>query len=241
MDNTAWRLLAKQLTDAGFGDVATPGLRAQMDKSDGQVEVPFQRWLDGDEVQGRLQLRKAERSDYYSLDGFEIGLRRAGHTDWLKQNFQQFAEPYTLQEAYNLLSRRPVYKQIGYGEGNTAEAWLKLDFDRKLENGNYARKYYHADDGFDLERVLGRYPIIELADAGPRKELIETLKRGDLAKVTMQDADDSRRKLYITPSIATKSLLVRDENGIRVSPEKLVKQVGERQPAPKRVKRLRPS
>jgi hypothetical protein len=71
--------------------------------------------------------------------------------------------------------------------------------------------------------------------------LIETLKRGDLAKVTMTGAEGALRKLFITLSIATRSLLVQDENGIRVSPEKLVKQVGERQPAPKRVKRLRPS
>jgi hypothetical protein len=259
MDNTAWRLLAKQLTETGFGDVVTAGLRTRMNKGDEQVEVPFRKWFDGDEVQGGLQLRKPERSDYYALDAFDIRLRKAGHTDWLQQTFQQSGGAYTLQEAYNLMSGRPVYKQLEGTGVKPYEAWLKLDFDRKLENGNYARKYYHADDGFNLESVLNRYPVTELAEAGPRKELIETLKRGDLARVTMAGAEGVERKLFISPSIATRSLLVQDENGIRMSPEKLaggsvprvspvaettpprreMKQLEDRKPALRRAKRQR--
>jgi len=201
--------------------VATAGLRARMDKGDAKVEEPFRKWFDGDGVKGILQLQRSDPSGHFSLRAFDLQLRKAAHIHWLRQNFQQFGGAYTLREAYNLMSGRPVYKRLDAGDGKPYEAWLKLDFDRKLENGNYARKFYHAEDGFDLGAVLGRYPITELADAGPRKELIDSLKRGDLAKVTMVGGDGVERKLFITPSIATGSLLVQDENGIRVSPEKL--------------------
>jgi hypothetical protein len=55
----------------------------------------------------------------------------------------------------------------------------------------------------------------------------------------LTEAGFGERKLFITPSIPTRSLLVQDENGIRVSPEKLVKQVVERQPVMRRGKRQR--
>ncbi len=239
MDNTAWRLTVRELTEVGFGAAATASLRARMDKGDEQIEVPFRKWLEGDEVQGRLQLRRSDPLGHYALNAFEMRLRKARHTEWMQQTFQQSGGVYTLQQAYNLMSGRPVYKQLEGAGGNPYEVWLKLDFDRKLENGNYARKYYHADDGFNLGEVLGRYPIRELGDARQRKALIGALERGDLAAVTMKGAEGPERKLFITPSIPTRSLLVQDENGIRVSPEKLVKPIGERQPAPRRVKRQR--
>jgi hypothetical protein len=259
MDTRAWRSLERELRDGGFGEAATAGLRTRLEKGAREIQVPFGKRFGADDVWVILHLRQGDHPDHYSLNSFDFQLRKAGHTDWLRQNFQQFGGPYTLQEAYNLLSGRPVYKRIGYNDGKPTEAWLRLDFDRKLENGNYAGKYYHSDDGFDLEGVLGRYPITELAAAGPRKELIDTLKRGDLAKVTMAGAEGVERKLFITPSIPTRSLLVQDENGIRLTPEKLVtgdparvtpvaetaqvrkeiKQVGERQPVARKSKRQR--
>lgn len=257
MDNSAWRLLVRELTNAGFGDAVSPDLRARLDKPAGVIEVDFRRRFDADEVKGNFQLWKPDRSDHYSLHSFAMQLRKAGHKEWMHQTFQQSGGPYTLREAYNLLSGRPVYKQLEAGGGQPYGAWLKLDFDRKLENGNYARKYYHGDDGFDLGAVLRRYPIRELGDAGKRKALIESLQRGDLAAVTLEGSGET--KLYVTPSIPTRSLLVQDEHGIRVSPEKLVpgsvqrvapvaeaiaarreiKQVGERQVAARRGKRQR--
>jgi hypothetical protein len=259
MNDTEWRLTVRELEKGGFADAVTPRLRTMLDKGQERIEAPLLRWFGADEVQGKLQLRKSDRSDSYSLESFDMLLRKAGHTDWLQQNFQQFGGPYTLPEAYNLLSGRPVYKRIGYGGGKPTEAWLKLDLERRLENGNYASKYYHPKDGFDLGAVLGRYPIRELEDDRQRKALIGSLQRGDLAAVTVDGADGLARKLFVTPSIPTRSLLVQDENGIRVSPEKLaqgavsrlapvaertvvrrdIRQIGERQPVARRQKRQR--
>jgi hypothetical protein len=259
MNTRAWRSLERELRDAGFAAAATDGLRARLEKGEPGIDVTMGHRFGQDDVRVTLHLQKSHHGDSYELSSFDLQLRKAGNMDWMQQHFQQSGGPYTLQEAYNLLAGRAVYKHIGAPGEKPYDVWLRLDFDRKLNNGNYANKYYHREDGFDLATVLGRYPIRELGDARQRKDLIGVLHRGDLAAVTFDGVDGTERKLFITPSIPTRSLLAQDENGIRVSPEKLAqgavsnvdpvkensavrlnaRQIGERQPVQRRGKRQR--
>jgi hypothetical protein len=225
MTDTTWQLIGQQLGGLGFGEVITAGLRANLEKGEAAVEVKMAGRRIEDDIQATLRLRKSDGSDFYYLHDFDLQLRKLGHAGWEKQNFQQSERPYTLQEAYNLLSGRPVFQRPGNPENGMAEAWLKLDFGQRLENGNYATRYYHAIDAFNLEGVLNQYPIRELKNPDERKSLIETLRKGDVAAATFDGKFGDAVRLYITPSLPSCSMIVQDGNGIRLPSDKLLEKV----------------
>jgi hypothetical protein len=225
MTDTTWQWIGQQLGGLGFGEAVTPGLRANLEKGDAAVEVKMAGRRMEDDIQATLRLWKPDGSDFYYLHDFDLQLRKLGHAGWVKQNFQQSERPYTLQEAYNLLSGRPVFQRPGNPENGMTEAWLKLDFSQRLENGNYPTRYYHASDAFHLERVLNQYPIRELRNPDERKRLIETLRKGNVAAATFDGKSGDAVRLYVTPSLPTWSLVVQDGNGIRLPVDKLLEKV----------------
>ena len=90
----------------------------------------------------------------------------------------------TLREAFNLLCGRSVFKEITPANGDKYSAWIQLNFAEKTLEGNYLIKRFRAYNGYDLGRLLSRYPIRELEDTGLKADIIQGLKRGDLISVT---------------------------------------------------------
>ncbi|HRP55031.1 hypothetical protein [Agriterribacter sp.] len=204
------------------------------------IQHEFKKNYDGDQVTANLHLKKSATSDYYFLNKFDLQLQKDGRTDSVKQTYyitsrkvagngeengEQKAKQdikYTLKEGYNLLDGRPVYKNLVSKEGNEYEAWNKLNFKKKLDNGNFEMKQYTKNYGFDLENVLSKYPIKELANEQYKQSLIDSLHRGNLQKATFVGSDGSEEKLYISPSITLGALNVYDQNKERIPTEQLV-------------------
>ena len=90
----------------------------------------------------------------------------------------------TLREAFNLLCGRSVFTEITPTNGDNYSAWIQLNFAEKTLEGNYLIKRFRAYNGYDLGRLLSRYPIRELNDIGLKADIIEGLRRGDLIPVT---------------------------------------------------------
>jgi hypothetical protein len=95
-------------------------------------------------------------------------------------------------------------------------AWLQLDFKSTSQNGNYEIKQYHQDFRCDLEKVLAKYPIKELADEQSKQQLIKSLERGNLQAATFEIAGKEER-LFITPNVAFKTLSAYNQAGQRIS------------------------
>lgn len=64
--------------------------------------------------------------------------------------------------------------------------WIKLDFDQKTEDGNYAFKKFYQNYGINLESELSRFPIKELVNAQEKELLISSLGRGNTQKATLE-------------------------------------------------------
>ncbi len=64
--------------------------------------------------------------------------------------------------------------------------WIKLDFDQKNEDGNYAFKKIYQNYGFNLESELGRFPIKELVNPQEKELLISSLGRGNTQMATLE-------------------------------------------------------
>lgn len=90
----------------------------------------------------------------------------------------------TLREAFNLLCGRSVFTEITPANGDNYSAWIQLNFAEKTLEGNYLIKRFRAYNGYDLGRLLSKYPIRELNDTGLKADIIQGLRRGDLIPVT---------------------------------------------------------
>lgn len=64
--------------------------------------------------------------------------------------------------------------------------WIKLDFDQKTEDGNYAFKKFYQNYGFNLESELSRFPIKELVNVQEKEILISSLGRGNTQMATLE-------------------------------------------------------
>lgn len=240
MDEKAMGFNESQLKRTGFAEAFTPELKAKMEQGVPLIQHEFKKNYDGDQVTANLHLKKSATSDYYFLNKFDLQLQKDGRTDSVKQTYyitsrkvagngeengEQKAKQdikYTLKEGYNLLDGRPVYKNLVSKEGNEYEAWNKLNFKKKLDNGNFEMKQYTKNYGFDLENVLSKYPIKELANEQYKQSLIDSLHRGNLQKATFVGNDGSEEKLYISPNITLGALNVYDQNKERIPTEQLV-------------------
>lgn len=240
MDEKAMSFNESQLKRTGFAEAFTPELKAKMEQGVPLIQHEFKKNYDGDQVTANLHLKKSARSDYYFLNKFDLQLQKDGRADSVKQTYyitsrkvagngeengEQKAKQdikYTLKEGYNLLDGRPVYKNLVSKDGNEYEAWNKLNFKKKLDNGNFEMKQYTKNYGFDLENVLSKYPIKELVNEQYKQSLIDSLHRGNLQKATFVGSNGNEEKLYISPNITLGALNVYDQNKERIPTEQLV-------------------
>lgn len=235
MDEKALAFNEGQLKKAGFAEAFTPDLQRKMEEGVASIQHPFHKQYERDEVAATLHLKKSATSDYYFLNKFDLELRKEGGADPTRQTFYlskkisgeegastRLENRYTLKEAYNLLAGRPVFKNLVNQDGKEYQAWVKLNFKNRLENGNFEMKQYTANYGFDLEKVLKHYPIKELENQGYKQSLLDSLYRGNLQKVTFVSQEGKEEKLYISPHITYGALNVYDLDKQRLTTEKLV-------------------
>lgn len=92
--------------------------------------------------------------------------------------------PVNLNEAFNLLHGRAVFKEISPATDEKYFAWIQLDFQKKDSEGNYRIMKFRSYLGYDLALILNRYPILELNDPDQKKAIIRGLKSGNRKIVT---------------------------------------------------------
>lgn len=113
----------------------------------------------------------------------------------------------TAKEAYNLLSGRSVNKDLTHKEGQPFNAWLQLDFSQKDKNDNHKVKQFHSGYGYELEPVLNRYPIKELANDEEKVKLLRSLEKGNQDQVTfLKDGKEEKMHIEANPQFKTLKL-----------------------------------
>ena len=238
MDEKAMGFNEGQLKRTGFAEAFTPELKSQMEQGLLVIQHNFKKEYDGDQVTATLHLKKSATSDYYFLNKFELELQKKGQAEAVKQTFYQTKKPepaeesseqkqkvenkYTLKEGYNLLAGRPVFKNLVSNEGQEYQAWVKMNFKNVYDSGNHELKQYNTNYGFQLENVLAKYAIKELANEQYKKSLVDSLHRGNLQKATFVEKEGREERLYISPNITLGALNVYDANKQRIPTDVLV-------------------
>jgi len=119
-----------------------------------------------------------------------------------QQPVSQTIDPF---EAYHMLCGRPVEKFMVTSKGEQQYPWLQLDFGKKDAYNNYEVTRYGPGYGFDLSKVLERFPFEELKDRDARDRLESSMKQGKTPLVTAM-VDDVLQEFYISPNIERKTL-----------------------------------
>lgn len=151
----------------------------------------------------------------YSFNSYDTTLLKASGDD-SEQKKQRFflnkESPLTLQEAMNLLDGRAVYKvNLKNLQGNYYNAWLQLNFNEKNEYGNYNYRTFTTGYGYDLEKVLEKYPIMERNDPKALQEMIKSLQEGNQYAASFKIGNNIElRRIEANPQFKTLNLHDKD-------------------------------
>jgi hypothetical protein len=143
----------------------------------------------------RLHFRRSDQMDMYFFNKYEANLH---HPDEPAKDRKQLfyinkGSGVTLKEAYNLLQGRAVNKDLTNVEGTKYNAWIQLNFDEKDQHDHYKVRQYSVQYGYDLEKTLEKYPILELKNYELRHGLLKSLKRGNLHTVTFEKLNKTEK------------------------------------------------
>ncbi|MBW7891443.1 MAG: hypothetical protein H3C48_10570 [Chitinophagaceae bacterium] len=229
MNQKNYDYLKDQVKFTGFGDSLENELMEKIKQQLPEFTLQHQREFGKDNITATLHFKKPENSEVYFFNRYDLSVNQPNNEAAVNQTFFIGRENnFTLKEAYNMLAGRAVYKELNklekIGEGNTAyyqptdekyKAWVQLDFKNTEDNGNFKMKYFHDNYGFDLKAKLAEYPIKELNNEEERKNLLQSLEKGNRQSVTFI-RDGKEQKQFIEASPQYKSINIYDSNNKRV-------------------------
>ena len=193
--NANYDNLPSTLMGLGFG--LDPQLMPELERAIGLDQPEFTlyaeaRFDDSTRIEAKLYISKSEQGRLHRLIMFDARLYYS--TEPVRNRSHIFlGDSITFKEAFNLLQGRPVQKALQTPWTGKSSVWIQLHFDEKDVTGAYKLKQYSEEYNYDLEKVLEKYPIAELDDAGKKAALIVSLKEGNLAPVTAMKATKTER------------------------------------------------
>ena len=203
----------------GFGEGLNNKLTEELNSGKNGFQLHTENQYGKDKVNYVLDFSKSDKSDMYFFNKYFANLHgqkegeEKSQTFFIKKN-----SGVTAKEAYNLLNGRSVNKDLTNQEGEKYNAWLQIDWNQKDNNGNHKFKMIHEAYGFNLEKVLEKYPIKELNDQTSKDRLMQSLERGNVHQVSFVKGD-KEEKMFIEANPQFKSLNVYDSNMKKVYQE----------------------
>jgi hypothetical protein len=195
--------LKDNLKYLGFGDRLYPELEKNIQQGFPEFKLSVQNEYGKDKLDADLFFKKSDQSDMYFFNRYDAKVSNDAGTQ--SQSFYiNRGNGFTLKEAYNLLDGRAVNKDLTNNEGLKYNAWVKLDFTDKEQNGNYKMKHFHQNYGYNLESSLSKLPVKELNDEKQKEMLIRSLERGNVQTATViVGGKENRWHLEANPQFKT--------------------------------------
>ena len=158
--------LQDSLKYLGFGEstLLNQQLEEQVAKSVREFELYTEAFFDDfTKLEAKLYYHQSDKSERYIFSKYDALLRYADNPE--RNRMQTFfiykGTGVTFKEAFNLLEGRAVFRTLINADEQKYKAWTQLDFSEKDLHDNYKTKQYSAHYGYDLEKVLDSYPIVE--------------------------------------------------------------------------------
>ena len=212
MNNKNFEYLRDQVKFTGFGEGLATELKDALSKGEQQFSLEYHAQYQQDYIQASLNFNKSKETDLYFFNSYKMELQKQGGVEQLTQQFYIHKDNnITMKEAYNLLSGRSVHKELINQQGEKYQAWLQLDFKQSDSQGNFKMNQYHENYGYDLVKELEKHPIEQLTNPQYQKELLESLKKGNLQSVNLKQGDQVL-KIYVEANPQYKTINLYDAN-----------------------------
>ena len=170
----------------GFGETLNPELENQLAKGSAEFSLAFKTEVNKKEIESTLHFKKSDTTDMYFFNKYDTRLKNDKDETMAQTFYLNNSSGVTLKEAYNLLNGRAVHKELTSKEDQKYKAWIQLDFSAKDKNGNYERKQYHENYGYNVKEALSYYPIKEMQKEDDLKTLVRSLEKGNVQMVTLE-------------------------------------------------------
>lgn len=212
MNEKNFEYLRDQVKFSGFGEALANDLREKMQKQVPEFQLAYQTKFGNDTAVTALHFKKSNQSEMYFFNRYHLTLKPDHSPDKQEQTFYlNKGNNITLKEAYNLMSGRAVNKDLTTKEGHIYNAWVQLNFKQTDPNGNHKIKQFHQNYGFDLEQVLAKHLIKELANEPDKSPLMESLQKGNRQAVTFLQ-NGHEQKYFVEANPQFKTLTIHDNN-----------------------------
>lgn len=220
MNNENYEYLKEQVKMTGFGEGFKDELLKQMAEGKPEFQMEYQVKHGEKEMNYTLNFRKSSTQDNYFFNSFDAVLNKPGE---VVANKFYTDQRITAKEAFNLLEGRSVDKKYNHHEkliengkevykpikDSTYNVWLKIDFNDADSNGNFKMKTFGEKWGFDLEKKVAELPIKQLQNEEDKKDLLNSLKKGNVQSVTFEQNNKSETR-YIEANPRTRTINVYD-------------------------------
>lgn len=215
--------LKDQLKYTGMGETFETELKENMQKGDKDFKIIHSGIRNNgvpnnDTLTVELNFKKSDQSDIYFFNSYHVNLQKEENKPGLEQTFyiNNDGTSITLKEAYNLMEGRSVNKDLKTKEGESYNAWLKMDFKESENNGNFKINHFHQNYGYDLEASLEKHSIKELQTPNYKENLMSSLKKGNLQSVTFV-VNGVENKMFVEANPQFKTLNVYDGSLQRIN------------------------
>lgn len=211
MNEQSYEYVQNQLFYMGFGNELNQPLRDKMEENLAEFTLEFSKDFGKDSTKNVLHFSKGDdlQKDMTFFNRLEMTLKKEGREDLTQTFFVGKAYNYTLQERYNMLDGRAVYREQPKMEpveengqirmkptGETYLGWKRLDFKEADSYGNFVPKTMF----WNHEKELLKYPIKNIQEKYDRSRLLPALQRGDRVSVTLvRDGVETPAMLVANP------------------------------------------
>ena len=217
MNQKNFDYLKDQVKFTGFGDGLENELKENMQKQQPEFQIMHNAKFGNDVLTAYLHFKKSDQTDMYFFNRYQVSLTPEQSKDKMEQTFYINKEgSITLKEAYNLMNRRSVNKDLTNKEGQVYNAWMQMDFKQTDNNGNYKLKQFHQNYGYDLVTALEKHPIKELTNEQDKTRLVESLQKGNRQSVTFEQ-NGNQQKHFIEANPQFKTINIYDSNMQRLN------------------------
>ncbi len=225
--------LKSNIRNHGFGETLGPELEAHLKKGATEFTLPYKTEVNKREMEATLYFKKSETTEMYFFNKYDTRLN--------SEKDETMAQTFYINNGWGVVEKDLVRKldpdeakqfkeeqklppekrglPENWKQSPTYKAWILLDFSAKDQHGNYERKHFHENYGYDLKEALSYYPIKEMMKADDEKMLMKSLERGNLQMVTVQ-APGGDVRVFIEANPQYKSINVYDNKMVRLGQEK---------------------
>lgn len=199
--------LKESLIKIGFKDTFSK-IEPLLSSGQMNLNVPISHYINEKERMDQELSFVKDVNGYYKFEGYKAILHYEQRPSESRQHFFKADDnSFTTTESYNLLAGRALEK-----DGH----WVQFDLNDKDTAGNYRIKEFHADYGYDLEKIISSLPLKELNNAAENEELLNRLKQGSVEHVTILK-NDTEHNFYIEANPHFKSVNFYDVNMKKIS------------------------